>query len=220
MDLATNLHLRSSFFTCLRPFSTPKPIANPLSSVLLTWKQRYNISSKASATTVEKESLAAERQKDIESLATTTVKPGLGVGGVRVPISEDIFRLTESGDEGVIIDTGTVVTRLPTVAYEALRDAFTAKTSRVPRAPSISIFDNCYLLYSDDLQVPSISFYFSGGPIITLASYGFLIPIDVEETLCFAFAPSTSGLSIIVNVQQTGIQISIGGYIGFGPNVC
>ncbi|KAI9188520.1 hypothetical protein LWI28_010459, partial [Acer negundo] len=54
---------------------------------------------------------------------------GLGVGGVRVPISEDIFRLTESGYRCVIIDIGTAVTTLPTVAYEALRDAFIAKTS-------------------------------------------------------------------------------------------
>ncbi|KAK3198958.1 hypothetical protein Dsin_022373 [Dipteronia sinensis] len=147
---------------------------------------------------------------------------GLGVGGVRVPISEDIFRLTESGYGGVIIDTGSVVTRLPTVAYEALRDAFTAKTSGV-RAPSVSIFDTCYHQYNDNFQFPSISFYFSSGPILTLASYGFLIPVDVEETVCFAFAPSASGLSIIGNVQQSGIQISIDeacGYIGFGPNGC
>ncbi|KAK0606800.1 hypothetical protein LWI29_004531 [Acer saccharum] len=70
MDLATNIHLRSSFFTRLRPFSTPKPIANPSSSVLFTRKQRCNISSQASAATtaVEKESLASETQNDIESL--------------------------------------------------------------------------------------------------------------------------------------------------------
>ncbi|KAK3222499.1 hypothetical protein Dsin_009524 [Dipteronia sinensis] len=104
---------------------------------------------------------------------------GLGVGGVRVPISEDIFRLTESGDGGVIIDTGTAVTRLPTLAYEALRDAFAAKSSGVPRAPSVSIFDTCFHLYGDEVQFPPISFYFSGGPVLTIASYGFLLPVDV-----------------------------------------
>ncbi|KAK3220428.1 hypothetical protein Dsin_014398 [Dipteronia sinensis] len=147
---------------------------------------------------------------------------GLGVGSVRVPIYEDIFRLTGSGYGDVIIDTGSVVTRLPTVAYEALRYAFIAKTSGV-RTPSVSIFDTCYHQYSDNFQFPSISFYFSGGPILTLASYGFLIPEDGVETVCFAFAPSASGLSIIGNIQQTGIQISIDearGYIGFGPNGC
>ncbi|KAI9188532.1 hypothetical protein LWI28_024587 [Acer negundo] len=145
---------------------------------------------------------------------------GLGVGGVRVPISEDIFRLTDSGYGGVIIDIGTAVTTLPMVAYEALRDAFTAKTSGV-RAPRVSIFDTCYN-QSLPFQFPSISFYFIGGPVLTLASHGFLIPVDGVEILCFAFAPSASGLTIIGNVQQTGIQISIDearGYIGFGPNL-
>ncbi|KAK0573501.1 hypothetical protein LWI29_009071 [Acer saccharum] len=115
-----------------------------------------------------------------------------------------------------------MVTTLPTVAYEALRYAFIAKTNGV-RAPSVSIFDTCYHQQSDNFQFPSISFYFLGGPILTLASHGFLIPVDGVETVCFAFAPLASGLSIIGNVQQTGIQISIDeacGYVGFGPNVC
>ncbi|KAK0573742.1 hypothetical protein LWI29_012893 [Acer saccharum] len=133
---------------------------------------------------------------------------GLGVGGARVPISEDIFWLTESGYEGVIIDTRTMVTTLPTVAYEALRDAFIAKTSGV-KAPSVLIFDTCYQQYNDNFQFPSISFYFLGGPILTLASHGFLIPLNGMETVCFAFAPSAAGLSIIKNVQQAWIQISI-----------
>ncbi|KAK0574208.1 hypothetical protein LWI29_019782 [Acer saccharum] len=114
-----------------------------------------------------------------------------------------------------------MVTTLPTVAYEALRYAFIAKTNGV-RAPSVSIFDTCYHQQSDNFQFPSISFYFLGGPILTLASHGFLIPVDGVETVCFAFAPLASGLSIIGNVQQTGIQISIDeacGYVGFGPNV-
>ncbi|KAK0572911.1 hypothetical protein LWI29_000293 [Acer saccharum] len=64
---------------------------------------------------------------------------GLGVGGARVPISKDIFLLTKSVYGGVIIDTGTMVTTLPTVAYEALRDAFIAKTRGV-RASNVLIF--------------------------------------------------------------------------------
>ncbi|TXG56853.1 hypothetical protein EZV62_018166 [Acer yangbiense] len=148
---------------------------------------------------------------------------GLGVGGVRVPISEDIFRLTQSGDGGVIMDTGTAVTRLPTVAYEALRDAFIAKTSSIPRVPSVSIFDTCYHLDEDNVEFPHISFYFSAGPILNLASYGYLTQVDGVGNFCFAFAPSPSRLSIIGNIQQAGIQISVdeaNGFIGFGPNVC
>ncbi|KAK0574840.1 hypothetical protein LWI29_029961 [Acer saccharum] len=109
-----------------------------------------------------------------------------------------------------------MVVALPMVAYEALWDVFIAKASGV-RAPSVLIFDTCYHQYSDNFQFPSISFYLLGGPILTLESHGFLIPVDGVETVCFAFAPSAVGLSIIRNVQQAGIQISIDearGYVG------
>ncbi|KAF3457787.1 hypothetical protein FNV43_RR02446 [Rhamnella rubrinervis] len=149
---------------------------------------------------------------------------GLGVGGIRVPISETIFRLTELGYGGVVMDTGTAVTRLPTLAYEAFRDTFLQQTANLPRAPQVSIFDTCYNLNGFmSVRVPTISFYFSGGPILTLPANNFLIPVDDKGTFCFAFAPNPTGLSIIGNIQQEGIQISIdgaNGFVGFGPNVC
>ncbi|PON68177.1 Aspartic peptidase [Parasponia andersonii] len=149
---------------------------------------------------------------------------GLGVGGVRVPISEDTFRLTDMGYGGVVMDTGTAVTRFPTLAYEAFRDAFNQQTANLPRASGVSIFDTCYDLYGFvSVRVPTISFYLSGGPILTLPARNFLIPVDDVGTFCFAFTPSPAGLSIIGNIQQEGIQISFdgaNGFVGFGPNVC
>lgn len=149
---------------------------------------------------------------------------GLGVGGVRVPLPSGVFTLNESGDGGVVMDTGTAVTRLPTAAYEAFRDSFITQTANLPRAPGESIFDTCYNLGGFvSVRVPTVSFYFSDGPILTLPARNFLIPVNEEGTFCFAFAPSPSGLSIIGNIQQEGIQISIdgaNGFVGFGPNVC
>ncbi|KAL2323934.1 hypothetical protein Fmac_022992 [Flemingia macrophylla] len=149
---------------------------------------------------------------------------GLGVGGMRVPISEDIFKLTDFGDGGVVMDTGTAVTRLPAAAYGAFRDAFVAQTTNLPRASGVSIFDTCYDLFGFvSVRVPTVSFYFSGGPILTLPARNFLIPVDDVGTFCFAFAPTGSALSIIGNIQQEGIQISVdgaNGFVGFGPDVC
>ncbi|OAY36165.1 protein ASPARTIC PROTEASE IN GUARD CELL 2 [Manihot esculenta] len=149
---------------------------------------------------------------------------GLGVGGMKVAISEEIFQLNETGNGGVVMDTGTAVTRLPTVAYVAFRDAFVAQTGNLPRASGVSIFDTCYNLFGFvSVRVPTVSLYFSGGPILTLPARNFLIPVDDVGTFCFAFAASPSGLSIIGNIQQEGIQISFdgaNGFVGFGPNVC
>ncbi|XP_043717852.1 protein ASPARTIC PROTEASE IN GUARD CELL 2 [Telopea speciosissima] len=155
---------------------------------------------------------------------------GLGVGGIRVPISEDVLRLSALGDGGVVMDTGTAVTRFPTPAYMALRDSFISATSGLPRASRVSIFDTCYDLSGfATVRVPTVSFYFSGsgggggGPILTLPAMNFLIPVDEAGTFCFAFAPSSTSLSIIGNIQQEGIQISFdgsNGFVGFGPNTC
>ncbi|KAA0066127.1 protein ASPARTIC PROTEASE IN GUARD CELL 2 [Cucumis melo var. makuwa] len=149
---------------------------------------------------------------------------GLGVGGIRVPIPEQIFELTDLGYGGVVMDTGTAVTRLPAPAYEAFRDTFIGQTANLPRSDRVSIFDTCYNLNGFvSVRVPTVSFYFSGGPILTLPARNFLIPVDGEGTFCFAFAASASGLSIIGNIQQEGIQISIdgsNGFVGFGPTIC
>lgn len=149
---------------------------------------------------------------------------GLGVGGTQIPISEDVFRLTELGYGGVVMDTGTAVTRLPTSAYEVFRDAYITQTGNLPRAPGVSIFDTCYDLSGFvSVRVPTVSFYFSSGPILTLPGRNFLIPVDEGGTFCFAFSPTPSGLTIIGNIQQEGIQITFdgaNGFVGFGPNVC
>ncbi|XP_009629151.1 protein ASPARTIC PROTEASE IN GUARD CELL 2-like [Nicotiana tabacum] len=149
---------------------------------------------------------------------------GLGIGDAQVPISEEVFKITELGDGGVVMDTGTAVTRFPAVVYVAFRDAFLAETASLPRAPAISIFDTCYDLNGFvTVRVPTVSFFLMGGQILTLPARNFLIPVNDKGTFCFAFAPSASGLSIIGNIQQEGIQISFdgaNGFVGFGPNIC
>ncbi|KAM0062713.1 putative nepenthesin [Helianthus debilis subsp. tardiflorus] len=149
---------------------------------------------------------------------------GLGVGGVQVSIPEPIFQLSDMGHGGVVMDTGTAVTRLPTAAYTTFRDAFISQTTNLPRAPPVSMFDTCYDLNGFvTVQVPTVSFYFTGGPVLTLPARNYLIPVNDVGTFCFAFAPTSSGLSIIGNIQQEGIQISFDSTnerMGFGPNVC
>ncbi|KAH7669212.1 Aspartic peptidase A1 family protein [Dioscorea alata] len=149
---------------------------------------------------------------------------GLAVGGQPLPLTEDLFRLTEDGDNGVVIDTGTAVTRLPAAAYEVLRDAFVASTAGLPRAEGVSIFDTCYNLFGfESVRVPTVALLFAGGTTLTLPARNFLIPVDDGGRFCFAFAASSNGLSIIGNIQQEGIQISFdtsNGFVGFGPNTC
>jgi len=45
---------------------------------------------------------------------------GLGDGGTRLNISQDVFCVIDLGNGGAVMDIGTIVTRLPTVAYRHL----------------------------------------------------------------------------------------------------
>lgn len=151
---------------------------------------------------------------------------GVGVGGSPLPLPEELFRLQpESGYGGVVMDTGTAVTRLPAPAFEALRNTFVQNTVGLPRVPGgVSIFDTCYDLFGfRSVRVPTVSFHFAGGTVLTLPAKNFLIPVDDVGTFCFAFAPSPSAFSIVGNIQQEGIQItfdSANGFVGFGPATC
>lgn len=148
---------------------------------------------------------------------------GIGVGEQRLPLQEGLFRLTDDGAGGVVMDTGTAVTRLPPDAYAALRDAFAVAVGGLPRAPPVSLFDTCYDLSAyTSVRVPTVSFYFDQGAALTLPARNLLVEVD-GGVYCLAFAPSSSGMSILGNIQQEGIQITVdsaNGFVGFGPNTC
>ncbi|GJN01322.1 hypothetical protein PR202_ga18581 [Eleusine coracana subsp. coracana] len=148
---------------------------------------------------------------------------GIGVGDQRLPLQEALFRLADDGAGGVVMDTGTAVTRLPGDAYAALRDAFANAVAGLPRAPPVSLFDTCYDLSAyTSVRVPTVSFYFEEGAALTLPARNLLVEVD-GGVYCLAFAPSSSGMSILGNIQQQGIQITVdsaNGFVGFGPNTC
>ena len=147
---------------------------------------------------------------------------GIGAESIRLPIREDVFQIPKSGHGGVIMDMVTTVSSSPKVAYEALRDAFVAKTTNVPRLLGVEMFDTCYNLSGFVYHIPIISFYFSNGTVLNIPSNNFLIVVDGGISY-LAFASSSSDLSIIGNVKQEHIHITIDMTsisVGFGPNNC
>ncbi|XP_037479995.1 protein ASPARTIC PROTEASE IN GUARD CELL 2-like [Triticum dicoccoides] len=150
---------------------------------------------------------------------------GLGVGGERLALQDGLFDLTEDGGGGVVMDTGTAVTRLPADAYAALRDAFAdAVGGGLPRSPGVSLLDTCYDLSGyASVRVPTVALYFGrDGAALTLPARNLLVEMG-GGVYCLAFAASASGLSILGNIQQQGIQITVDsatGYVGFGPTTC
>ncbi|KAM1744318.1 hypothetical protein ACFX11_011216 [Malus domestica] len=149
---------------------------------------------------------------------------GLSVGGTLLPIPESAFQIDGSGNGGIIIDSGTAVTRLQTDTYNVLRDAFMKGTKDLPVTKGAALFDACYDLSSrKSVEVPTVSFHFADGKVLPLPAKNFLIPVDSDGTFCFAFAPTPSSLSIIGNVQQQGTRVGfdlVNSEVGFSPNQC
>ncbi|KAJ7962586.1 Protein ASPARTIC PROTEASE IN GUARD CELL 1-like [Quillaja saponaria] len=149
---------------------------------------------------------------------------GISVGGSPVRgVTASLFRLDPAGNGGVIIDSGTSVTRLTQPAYIALRDAFRAGVSNLKKGPEFSLFDTCYDLSGKmEVKVPTVVLHFRGTDV-SLPASNYLIPVDSNGSFCFAFAGTMSGLSIIGNIQQQGFRVVYdlaGSRVGFAPRGC
>lgn len=81
---------------------------------------------------------------------------GISIGGVDL--------VTPSFNTGdILIDSGTVITRLQPSIYKALKTEFTKQFSGFPAAPGFSILDTCYNLSSyNEVNVPTIRLNFEG----------------------------------------------------------
>ncbi|MCO5594217.1 hypothetical protein L7F22_048242 [Adiantum nelumboides] len=149
---------------------------------------------------------------------------GISVGGSRLRISSEAFALQSSGSGGVILDSGTSITRLVASAYSSLRDSFVAGASNLPTTGSFSLFDTCYALGGmTSVDVPTVDLHFAGGTTLSLPAENYLIPVDSAGTYCFGFAGTNSGFSIIGNMQQQGYRISFNtatSRVGFASNQC
>ncbi|KAL4269590.1 hypothetical protein GQ457_07G043880 [Hibiscus cannabinus] len=145
---------------------------------------------------------------------------GISVGGQKLPISASVFTAG-----GAIIDSGTVITRLPPTAYSALRSEFRKLMSQYPMAQPVSILDTCYDFSNfSSVTVPVISFNFSGSVEVQLDASGVLYVNSISQ-VCLAFAGNSNDtdLGIFGNTQQKTLQVvydGAGGKLGFATGGC
>ncbi|KAJ8448230.1 hypothetical protein Cgig2_025154 [Carnegiea gigantea] len=149
---------------------------------------------------------------------------GIAVGGNPLELPAKAFQIDGDGNGGVIVDSGTAVTRLESATYESLRDEFRRLTSHLASAEGVAIFDTCYDLSGQtSVEVPEVELVFASGKRLTLPAKNYMIPVDSEGTFCLAFAGTTSSMSIIGNVQQQGTRVGFdlaNQVVTFEPNRC
>lgn len=145
---------------------------------------------------------------------------GISVGGNKLSIATSVFTKA-----GTIIDSGTVITRLPPDAYTPLRTAFRQLMSKYPTAAALSILDTCYDFskYSTVI-IPKISLFFSGGVEVSVDKTGIMFPSSISQ-VCLAFAANRdpTDVGIFGNTQQHALEVVYdvaGGKVGFAAGGC
>ncbi|XP_058113112.1 aspartyl protease family protein At5g10770-like [Magnolia sinica] len=145
---------------------------------------------------------------------------GISVKGQALPIPASTL-----ASPGTIIDSGTVITRLPSSAYAALRLAFQQEMMNYKSVSSpSSVLDTCYELGgSEALSVPPIVLHFEGDVDVNLDYSGIIYEMRAVGCLAFAGNEDNGELTIIGNKQQLKLDVvyDVGGRkVGFGPGGC
>ncbi|XP_078444032.1 aspartyl protease family protein At5g10770-like [Wolffia australiana] len=144
---------------------------------------------------------------------------GLSVGGARLPVTAAVFRTA-----GIIIDSGTVITRLPPAAYSELRSAFRSAMTRYSLFQVSSFLDTCYdFTGAGTVTYPKITLHYNGVDV-TIGASGIFYPLG-DNSYCLAFSGNSgpTDLGIIGNVQQKTFEVihDVGGRrIGFVAGAC
>lgn len=137
--------------------------------------------------------------------------------------SKPLHVSASSYDAPTIIDSGTVITRIPSDIYTALKEAVTEamKKRKYRSGPAYSILDACFVGSTKNVVLPEVSMVFEGGAEVKLPVKNVMIDVDVETT-CLAFAEAGS-VAIIGNRQQQTFNVvyDVGKErIGFAADGC
>jgi Xylanase inhibitor C-terminal/Xylanase inhibitor N-terminal len=145
---------------------------------------------------------------------------GASVGGA--PVNASGF-----ANGKILIDSGTVITRLPPSIYKALKAEFVAQFSTYPSVASFSILDTCFNLSGyDEVRVPTLKLEFEGDVEVSIDVTGVLYFVKKDGSqVCLAMASLSyeDQVGIIGNYQQKNQRVvydTVGSTIGFAKESC
>ncbi|KAF0935630.1 hypothetical protein E2562_035082 [Oryza meyeriana var. granulata] len=138
----------------------------------------------------------------------------IAVGGKQLGLSPTVF------SAGSVVDSGTIITRLPPTAYSALSSAFKDGMKQYRPAPPRSILDTCFdFTGQSKVAIPTVALVFSGGAAIDLDANGIMF----GNCLAFTSTGDDGTTGIIGNVQQRTFEVlyDVGSStLGFRSGAC
>ncbi|KAJ0578539.1 putative nepenthesin [Helianthus annuus] len=145
---------------------------------------------------------------------------GISIGGVS--LQDSTF-----GKSEMLIDSGTVITRLKPTVYNALKTEFLKQFSGFPKAPAFSILDTCFNLSAyEEVEIPTMKMHFGMDATLTVDVTGifYFAKADASQ-VCLAIA-GLSGeeeIGIIGNYQQKNTRVvynTKASTLGFAKETC
>ncbi|KAG5059993.1 hypothetical protein JHK87_001022 [Glycine soja] len=131
----------------------------------------------------------------------------VSVDGVRLPISESVFRIDAHGNGGTVVDSGTTLSFLAEPAYGKILAAFRLRV-RLPAVESAATlgFDLCVNVSGVARpRLPRLRFRLAGKAVLSPPAGNYFIE-PAEGVKCLAVQPVRpgSGFSVIGNLMQQG----------------
>lgn len=144
-----------------------------------------------------------------------------------ITIGSSSLNSSSFGQSGILIDSGTVITRLPPSIYEALKEEFMKEFSGYPLAPGFSILDTCFNLSGyKEVNLPSVRMKFEGNAELNVDVNGVFYFVKADGSqVCLAFASLMyeDEIAIIGNYQQKNLRVvydSKQSAVGFAKEEC
>lgn len=129
---------------------------------------------------------------------------GINIGGVAL-------QSPSFGNGGVIIDSGTVITRLAPSVYKALKAEFLKQFAGFPPSPGFSILDTCFNLTGyQEVSIPTMRMYFEGNVELNVDVNGIFYMVKEDGSqVCLAVASLLDeyDIGIIGNYQQRNQRV-------------
>ncbi|XP_010268523.1 PREDICTED: aspartyl protease family protein At5g10770-like [Nelumbo nucifera] len=145
---------------------------------------------------------------------------GISIGGVALEASG-------FARAGMLIDSGTVITRLVPSVYKAVRTEFLKQFSGFPSAPGFSILNTCFNLSGfGEVNIPTMKMHFEGDVQVNVDVSGmfYFAKLDASQ-VCLAVASLTyeDEIGIIGNYQQKNLRVVYDNEqtrLGFAEEIC
>ncbi|KAH7436143.1 hypothetical protein KP509_05G004500 [Ceratopteris richardii] len=125
---------------------------------------------------------------------------GFSVNNVRLNIPASTFSIQADGRGGIILDSGTTYTYLPSAAFSVIQQAFDTFV-KLPRYSNHPYLPLCYSVQEgqETTAIPPFTVHLQGMDLaVPLDNY--FTKVDEQGTYCLAIIPSSGGQQIIGNM--------------------